>query len=172
MNEITQERRREILESLGSTTCEACGGPKKPKMSHCRSDYFKLPPNMRSDLYQGFGEGYEEAYEASLEFLKSSPRTAQPVRPQATCRSCPAPIIFAQQNPTEKNPHPSNNPLNARPHPEGNLRLDLQTLRYDVLTGEELTTARAAGEQLYLSHFVNCPNRGQHRKGAQSSARR
>lgn len=81
-----------------------------------------------------------------------------------TCRRCPAPIFFAQQNPTERNPCPSNNPLNARPHPDGNLRLDLQTRRYDVLTGEALHSARAAGEELYLSHFVDCPARQQFKK--------
>lgn len=69
MTELTRERRREILESLGSTTCGACGKSKRPKMSHCRSCYYALPPKMRSALYQGFGAGYEEAYEESLSFL-------------------------------------------------------------------------------------------------------
>ncbi len=78
-----------------------------------------------------------------------------------TCRSCPAPIIFAQQNPTPRNPYPANNPLNVRPSLSGNLRLNRQTMRYDVLTGEALEQARAAGEELYLSHFVDCPNRQQ-----------
>jgi hypothetical protein len=76
-----------------------------------------------------------------------------------TCRRCPAPIIFAQQNPTTSNPRPSNNPLNAQPHPDGNLRLNRQTMRYDVLTGQTLVEAKLKGEKLYLSHFVNCPNR-------------
>jgi hypothetical protein len=81
-----------------------------------------------------------------------------------TCRRCPAPIIFAQQNPTAKNPSPSNNPLNARPHPDGNLRLDRRTMRYDVLTGQTLAEARIKGEELYLSHFVNCPHRQQFKR--------
>ena len=75
------------------------------------------------------------------------------------CRRCPTSIIFAQQNPTEKNPYPSNNPLNARPHPQGNLRLNRETRRYDVLTGDELERARETGEDLYLSHFADCPAR-------------
>lgn len=83
-----------------------------------------------------------------------------------TCRSCPAPIIFAQQNPTASNPRPSNNPLNAQPHPDVNLRLDRKTMRYDVLTGQTLAEARIKQEPLYLSHFVNCPKRGQFRKRA------
>lgn len=70
-SDITRARRLKILESLGSSTCGACGGPKKPKMSHCRKCYYALPPSMRQALYQGFGAGYEEAYEASLEFLKN-----------------------------------------------------------------------------------------------------
>jgi hypothetical protein len=85
-----------------------------------------------------------------------------------TCRACPAPIIFAQQNPTAKNPYPSNNPLNASPHPQGNLRLDRSVMRYDVLTGEELRAAHEAGEELYLSHFADCPARKNFRKGART----
>lgn len=80
------------------------------------------------------------------------------------CRQCPALIIFAQQNPTEKNPHPSNNPLNRDPHPNGNLRLDRATMKYDVLSKEDAQAARAAGEELYLSHFADCPARKQFRK--------
>ncbi|MCA1615027.1 MAG: hypothetical protein LC795_15520 [Acidobacteria bacterium] len=80
------------------------------------------------------------------------------------CRRCPAPIIFAQQRPTKANPYPANNPLNMRPHPNGNLRLDPQTRRYDVLTGDALKAARAAGEELYLSHFVDCPARQQFKR--------
>lgn len=83
-----------------------------------------------------------------------------------TCRRCPAPIIFAKQNATEKNPYPSNNPLNARPHPDGNLRLDRRTMTYDVLTGQTLAEAKLKGEELYLSHFVNCPHQQQFRKRA------
>ncbi|MCA1591819.1 MAG: hypothetical protein LC754_04025 [Acidobacteria bacterium] len=69
MSDISRERRLEILHSLGSTTCAACGKSKRPKMSHCRACYYALPPKMRSALYQGFGDGYEEAFEDSLKFL-------------------------------------------------------------------------------------------------------
>lgn len=65
---VDTKRRLEILASLGSGIC-ACGAKKRPKKSHCRRCYFALPPQMRQALYQRFGEGYEEAYEASLELL-------------------------------------------------------------------------------------------------------
>lgn len=81
-----------------------------------------------------------------------------------TCRRCPAPIIFAQANPTESNPYPHNNPLNAKPKPNGNLRLDRKTMRYDVLSKADAEAARAGGEELYLSHFADCPARQQFKK--------
>jgi hypothetical protein len=164
MSEVTAERRLQILESLGSTTCEACGGPKEPRLSHCGACFYRLSPAIRKALYLPFGKGYEHAYEASLRVLGAGrpvPRTERP-----TCRRCPAPVTFARQNPTGRNPRPSNNPLNAEPHPDGNLRLDRATLRYDVLTGDELREARARGEELYLSHFADCPYRRQFRKAA------
>jgi hypothetical protein len=67
---ITRERRLEILQSLGSAVCGACGKSKRPKMSHCRTCYYKLPPKMRQALYRGFNNGYEETYEESLRFLR------------------------------------------------------------------------------------------------------
>lgn len=80
------------------------------------------------------------------------------------CRACPETIFWAKQNPTASNPEPKNNPINFSPSANGNLRLNLETLRYDVLTGESLKAARAANEPLYLSHFVTCLNRGRFRK--------
>ena len=70
MTEIPKERRLEILHALGSTACEGCGKAKRAKMSHCSKCYYRLPPKMRSALCRGFGDGYEEAYEDSLEYLK------------------------------------------------------------------------------------------------------
>jgi hypothetical protein len=72
------------------------------------------------------------------------------------CRRCPAPIVFAKQNATARNPYPANNPLNALPDERGNLRLNRETMTYDVLTGDELRAARSSGEKLYLSHFATC----------------
>lgn len=59
---------REHVQQLRSTTC-ACTGKKASRQSFCRGCYFRLPPHLRADLYQGIGEGYEEAYAASLRHL-------------------------------------------------------------------------------------------------------
>lgn len=69
MTHLSQERRLAILRGLGSLECEACGGRKRPKQSHCRDCFFALPAELRRALYRRFGAGYEEAYEESLKFL-------------------------------------------------------------------------------------------------------
>lgn len=60
---------REILTVFKAEVC-ACGKQKKPRMSHCRDCYYALPLEMRQALYSRFSEGYEEAYEASITYLK------------------------------------------------------------------------------------------------------
>lgn len=80
------------------------------------------------------------------------------------CRACPHLVMFAKQEPNEKNPDPKSNPLDVSPSANGNLRLNFGSMRYEVLTGEKLEEARANGEKLYLSHFVTCPARKQFRK--------
>jgi predicted amidophosphoribosyltransferase len=61
----------EILESLDSEVCAACGRKKKSRMSHCRTCYYQLPPEMRKALYRRFDHGYQEAFRASLELLQN-----------------------------------------------------------------------------------------------------
>jgi hypothetical protein len=63
------ERREQILHSLSSTHCEGCGNAKNQGKSHCRTCYYKLPKDLRTRLYNGFGKGYEEAFEESLAVL-------------------------------------------------------------------------------------------------------
>ncbi len=75
------------------------------------------------------------------------------------CRACKAMIMFCRQNPTLKNPEPRNNPLDPIPSSIGNLRVNTANLTYDVLTGDALQTAKDAGEELFISHFVTCPER-------------
>ena len=56
------------FEELMSDGC-ACGRPKKSKYSFCYGCYMSLPGDMRRDLYQKIGDGYEEAYEAAIKWL-------------------------------------------------------------------------------------------------------
>lgn len=60
---------RECLDELLGTRC-ACGLYKKTKMSHCSMCYRQLPKELQSALYLRLLEGYEEAYNASLAFLR------------------------------------------------------------------------------------------------------
>lgn len=57
------------IEILGATKC-VCGNKKKRGMSHCRTCYFSLPPEIRKALYNRVGQGYEEAFTASVERLQ------------------------------------------------------------------------------------------------------
>lgn len=63
---------REILENLASTDCLGCGGSKEYRNSHCRRDYYRLPPEMRSALYRRFGAGYEQAFRDSIDYLREN----------------------------------------------------------------------------------------------------
>lgn len=147
--------------SLLSDKCPMCGQGKTPMRPFCGACFGRLPSPLASALYRKIFEGYLEAVRAAIAYLSGAPHGRA-----ERCRRCPAPIVFAVQNPTASNPHPKPNPLCAEPTPDGNLRLDPKTMRYDVLTGEELRAAREAGEGLYLSHFANCRAREQFRKRA------
>jgi len=57
------------LTQLMSDEC-ACGSPKRPRHSFCYRCYRSLPRHMQHDLYQYIGDGYEEAYEAAVEWLE------------------------------------------------------------------------------------------------------
>lgn len=87
-----------------------------------------------------------------------------------TCRACPAEMFFAVQKKKEGDDpkkQAKNNPLDRLPDRErGNLRVDFSTspASYEVLSKEDATAARERGEDLYISHFVTCPNRGQFRR--------
>lgn len=43
-----------IYANLRGTVC-VCGGKKRARQSFCRGHYFKLPPLLRSELYQSDG---------------------------------------------------------------------------------------------------------------------
>ena len=59
---------RQAVSDLKSVTCH-CGAAKPPMNSHCRRCYFALPQPMRRALYKKIRNGYEEAYQASCEYL-------------------------------------------------------------------------------------------------------
>lgn len=65
-----------IWTNLRGTSC-ACGDPKLPGKSFCRRDYFKLPNDMRSALYQR--AGYVDAFRAALTFLELEEPKAEPL---------------------------------------------------------------------------------------------
>ena len=47
-----------------------CGHAKKKGYSFCFHCYHRLPDDMRTDLWQKIGHGYEEAYEEAIKFLE------------------------------------------------------------------------------------------------------
>ena len=56
------------VQELRSDECQ-CGLFKKPGFSFCRKCFRALPLDLRRDLYRKIGGGYEEAYDASVEYL-------------------------------------------------------------------------------------------------------
>jgi hypothetical protein len=59
----------QLIRSLRSATCPACGGKKKAGKSLCPTDYYALNPDQRKALYQRIGRGYEAALTEALEYL-------------------------------------------------------------------------------------------------------
>jgi len=64
-----EKPRSEYHKMLMSDECY-CGRSKKRSYSFCFNCYQSLPNNMQKDLYQRMGDGYEEAYEAAVEYLE------------------------------------------------------------------------------------------------------
>lgn len=60
--------KRSVLQDFLGERC-VCGAPKRSRMSHCGRCYHSLPKPMQSALWKRFGEGYEEAYSESVEWL-------------------------------------------------------------------------------------------------------
>lgn len=58
-----------VVLSLRSTTCPACGSRKQSAKTLCLRDYRRLPGKMRNDLYNRVRCGYREAVIAALQFL-------------------------------------------------------------------------------------------------------
>jgi hypothetical protein len=60
-----------ILQDFLGTVCSVCGREKRSRMSHCGRCYHALPRPMQSALWKQFGKGYEEAFTASVEWLRA-----------------------------------------------------------------------------------------------------
>lgn len=58
----------DLIDELAGGTCR-CGKAKKAMQSFCKRCYFKLPPRLRTNLYERVGRGYEQAYEQAIEHL-------------------------------------------------------------------------------------------------------
>ncbi len=73
------------------------------------------------------------------------------------CRSCNVAVLWVILASGRRMP------LDATPCPgKGNVRL--LPGGAEVLSGDALTEASDAQEELYLSHFATCPNANKHRK--------
>jgi tRNA(Ile2) C34 agmatinyltransferase TiaS len=59
----------DLIASLRSTICPACGGAKKVKQTFCQYCYFDLPNAIRAHLYRLIGRGYEEALAEAMQHL-------------------------------------------------------------------------------------------------------
>lgn len=78
----------------------------------------------------------------------------------ARCRSCRAPIVWAQTVNGDAMP------VNAAPDAGGNVMLGLERgqLKAHTLKRGQAAGARAAGRELYRSHFADCPDAKHHRR--------
>jgi hypothetical protein len=57
------------VRELGGTLCR-CGSKKRKGHTFCATCYYRLPQNLRCDLYKQLAEGYLDAYAAAVAFLK------------------------------------------------------------------------------------------------------
>ena len=60
--------RHQLLRSLQSTICPACGETKITHQSLCKGDYYALPKPMQRALYLRIDHGYAEALADALNY--------------------------------------------------------------------------------------------------------
>lgn len=71
MNDKSEKSlRRRLFDELMSTTCQ-CGALKRTKFTFCPKCYFFLPRRLRFNLYQPLGNGYEDAYQEAVAYLRA-----------------------------------------------------------------------------------------------------
>lgn len=63
----------ELATKLAGKLC-VCGAAKTKGQSFCRGCYFAIRSVTRSRLCRGIGDGYEEAYEAAVNELRTKGR--------------------------------------------------------------------------------------------------
>lgn len=61
----------ELILSLNSGLCPACGGQKERHHSLCSGCYFRVPNDKRHALYRRIGRGYEAAFAAAMSEMKA-----------------------------------------------------------------------------------------------------
>ena len=71
---MATQMKKTALACFLSGVCD-CGRPKQSHQSHCSRCYHALPKDMQKALYRRFGSGYEEAFVASLEWLRANRST-------------------------------------------------------------------------------------------------
>ena len=69
MSQVERDRIWYIKE-FKSNEC-VCGGTKRPGSSFCYTCFKALPSTYQHALYQKMGDGYEEAYEDAVAWLKA-----------------------------------------------------------------------------------------------------
>lgn len=70
-----------------------CGRSKRPRATFCLTCYSRLPDLLQGNLYKRIGQGYERAYHAAVDWLRSN--SGRSVRlAKAPARADPASIMF------------------------------------------------------------------------------
>jgi hypothetical protein len=64
---------REIFEAFMGTHCAGCNGAKRSHGAFCLPCYRLLPNALKRSLWKRFGNGFEEAYQASLSWFRTHP---------------------------------------------------------------------------------------------------
>ncbi|MGH9496003.1 MAG: hypothetical protein ACRD3B_13470 [Candidatus Sulfotelmatobacter sp.] len=65
----------DIFAAFSGTKCQApgCGGSKHSMNAFCKFCYAELPQKLRNALWQRYGDGFEQAYVASLSWFRTHP---------------------------------------------------------------------------------------------------